>query len=190
MKKYNILGLAIVASLGLMTSAAFAADTDLDASIVTRQAITLTEVSNLDFGTVDYAAVHSGSVILGTNGIVSVTGSGLTSKGSPTAGNIQFSGDGSSTVEIACENSAILSDGNGNALALSAVEFSTTGGQAAGAGTPCGGLGIVSDTLDLAINPVATLLVGATLDANINSAANYTTAQAGGNPVTFRVVYQ
>lgn len=193
-KKILTVGIAA----GLMFGAAqnvMAADVDVDASIITRAAISLTKNTDMDFGAVDYDAAHGGSIQLGTDGTVILTGAtGLTlGAAGTTPGDVDVSGDGASTIEISCDTGGTLTDGGANTLTLSSVEFTTAAGGAPGTGTSCAGLGTTPGTVDLAVTATPTILMGGTLDVTGNAiaaAATYSTASAGGDPVTLRVVYQ
>jgi len=190
-----LLGFAVGLAVGLASTASYATDQDVDATIQTRAAITLVKNTDMDFGIVDYAAVHSGSIQLGTNGTPVLSGAtGLTlSGGTPTAGDVDVSGDGASIIEISCETGGTLTDGGANTLTLSATEFTTGAGGAPGTGTACAGLGTTPGTVDLSVTATPTILMGGTLDTTadaIDVSATYSTASAGGNPVTLRVVYQ
>ena len=181
--------LALVSAVGT----AQATDVDVDASITTRAAISLTKNTDMAFGNVDYAATHGGSIQLGTDGSVGLSGAtGLTlSGGTTTAGDIDVSGDGASVVEISCETGGVLAETGGNTLTLSAVEYTTGAGTTPGGATACAGLGTTPSTVDLS----STVLMGGTIDVTGNAIAasgTYTTTDTGngGDPVTLRVVYQ
>lgn len=190
--------LALGLSAGLLISSAhsvMAADVDIDASIITKAAISLTKNTDMDFGDIEYDAVHSGSIQLGTDGTVILTGTaGLTlGAAGTTAGDVDISGDGANVIEISCETGGTLTDGGANTLTLSAVEFTTGAGGVPGTGTACAGLGTTPGTVDLAVTAAPTVLMGGTLNTTadaIDVDATYDTASAGGDPVTLRVVYQ
>ena len=195
---YNKKLLALSVAAGLLIGSAQAvnaADVDVDASIITKAAIALTKNTDMDFGDVEYAAVHSGSIQLGPDGNVILTGAtGLTlGAAATTAGDVDVSGDGNSIIEISCETGGTLTEGGANTLTLSAVEFTTGAGGAPGTGTACAGLGTSPGTVDLSVTATPTILMGGTLDVTadpIDVSATYDTAAAGGDPVTLRVVYQ
>jgi len=193
-KKILTLGVAA----GLMFAAANtakAADVDVDASIITKAAISLTKNADMDFGDVEFDATHGGTIELGTDGTVDVSGAtGITAGAAATAaGDVSVSGDGASVIEISCDTGGTLTDGGANSLTLSAVEFTTGAGGAPGTGTACAGLGTTPGTVDLSVTASPTILMGGTIDVTgdaIAASATYDTASAGGDPVTLRVVYQ
>ena len=177
--------------------AAFATDMDIDAVIQTRAAITLSKISDMNFGIVEYDTAHSGQIQLATDNGVSLSGSssGLTLPGGITssAAKVDVSGDSQSTVEISCDSAGTLSDGDAHTLALQNVELAIDSGTSYGSGTPCAGVGVTSAAVDLATNPSPTILLGGAVDAGPNSitvSSAFSTANAGGNPVKLRVVYQ
>ena len=192
----KLLSLGLVAGLLVGTAqVATAADIDVDASIQTQAALSLTKNTDMDFGLVEFDAAHSGEIQLGTNGTVTLTGaSGLTlGTAATTAGDVDVSGDAASVIEISCDAGGTLTDGGSNTLTLSDVEIAIDTGAAAGSGTACAGLTTVSTTVDLSSTATPKILMGGTLDVGadaIDGTFTYDTAAAGGDPVTLRVVYQ
>lgn len=150
----------------------------------------------MNFGAVDFDPIHTGSIQLGTNGSVTLGGgaSGLNlNGGTPTAGDVTIGGDGQSMIEISCENTGILGGAGASTLNLSNVQFSIDVGQSFGGATSCAGLGNSPATIDLSVNAAPQILFGAALDVSgsaISTSGSYSTAAAGGDPVTMRVVYQ
>jgi hypothetical protein len=182
--------------ISLFASYSYAANIDVDASIQTRVAISLAVSKNMDFGTVDYEPVHTGTVQLATNDTVTLGGgsSGITvSGGSPAAAIVNLGGDGASIVEVSCEDGGLLTDGGANNLTLQNTEYSIDTGVAFGSGISCSGLGVSPTSIDLSANPTPKILLGGEIDVSgsaINVSAIYGTFNAGGNPMTVRVVYQ
>ena len=167
----------------------------VDAAMQTRRAISLTKNFDMAFGDLDYEAIHSGQVQLGTDGTaaLSVAAVGLTLAGTPAAGDVDVSGNNTSTIEISCDAGGTLTDGGGNSLTLQNVEIAIDTGVAFGAGTACAGVGTVSTTVDLSLNNTPKILMGGEIDTGVSaitSDATYSTANAAGSPVTLRVVYQ
>ena len=176
-------------------SAGFAADMAVHASLNTRKAISLAKTQDMNFGTIEYDAVHTGQIILGTDGSVSLggAGNGILLGGTAKAGQIGISGDNKSIIEISCSGVGSLSDGFGQSLPLTAVEYAIDNGVAGVAGTACNGLGIAPSLIDLSAQSTPEILMGGTVDVGssaITNDANFSTANAGGSPVTLRVVYQ
>lgn len=184
------------AALLLWGPAAYALDTNVGAAVKMRQVISATKGQDLNFGQVDYEPSHSGAIQLGTDGNIQL-GSGTfgisLNGGTPTAGDITLSGDGQSTIEISCENNGVLTAGGANTLNLQNVEFAVDAGQAFGSGTQCAGLAAPAAAIDLASNNTPKILIGGALNVASNaitSSNTYSTTNAGGDPVTMRVVYQ
>ena len=185
------------AAVGLVMSSAHsvnAADQDVDASLQTRQALSLSKTSDMDFGIVDYDATNSGTIRLGTNGNVSLNAStGLNlSGGTTTAGSIVVGGDGSSVVEVSCSVGGVLSDGAGNLLTLQNTEFTIDTTAPFSGGTGCAGLGTTPTSVSLSVNPAPVVYLGGEIDTGtgIVNSATYSTTNPGGSAATVRVVYQ
>ncbi len=193
-KKSLLLTTALAVTVGLASFAAQAAEVEVDATLNARAAISLTKVSDMDFGLIDYASTHAGDIRLGTNGTVSTAGTtGLVAGGAPTAAAVTVSGDGASTVDVSCDTGATLEATGGDQLTLSATEVSTAaGGVAPGAGNACAGVGLASQTIDLSATPNPTILMGGTINVDgdaISENGVYSTTTAGSS-VTLSVVYQ
>ena len=189
-------GIAINIMLSSFLVSANAADIWIDGGIVTRAVVSATKGQDMDFGYVDYDPIHAGQIQLGTDGSVQLGGgaSGVSlNGGTPTAGDITLSGDGQSTIQISCESSGVLGAGGVSTLNLQNVEFAIDTGQVYGSGTPCAGLSSSSATIDLASNNAPQIFFGGALDLSGNAITrsdHYSTANAGGDPVTVRIVYQ
>lgn len=198
-KKFRFLALSLTAlSVGAgLLAPAFATDEVIDATIEARAAIAITPVTDMDFGIVDFAAVHSGTITLGTNGTAALAGAtGLALSGATTAGVVTVTGDGASTVDISCETGGTLTDGvANNTLTLGATEIVIGAGAAFGGGTACAGLGTPSLTNDFGTTANPTIRMGASIDTtadDIDGTAVYATDGGGAadNPVTLRITYQ
>jgi len=150
----------------------------------------------MNFGDVDYDTIHSGAIELGTNGTVQLASgsAGINlNGGAPSAGDLTISGDGQSTIQISCESAGVLGASGGHALTLQNVEFAIDTGRTYGAGTSCSGLASPGASIDLASNTSPQIFFGGALDVSgnaISHSGNYSTTNAGGDPVTVRVVYQ
>jgi len=194
LKKKLLFGVALGLALGFSVHTSVqAADQDVDASLVTRAAISLTKNADMVFGSVDYDAAHGGVIRLGTDGAVTLVGaSGLAMAGTPGAGDVSISGDGSSAVEVSCEIGGTLGNANtADTLTLSATEIVMNTGVAGGTGTACAGLGAspLVHTLDGTDN----VLIGGSIDVTgsaIATSDSYSTTLGTGDPVTIRVIYQ
>lgn len=160
------------------------------------QTVTLVKNSNLSFGFLDYATVHSGSLRLGTNGVMSIIGgTGLSSDGNTTAGNVTVTTPSSGVVEVKCTTSAKLKNGN-KSLDLINPEIAVNSGVAFGSGSACQGNkknSPAAAVIDLAANPNPNILIGGRIDlpANALVSGTYSTAGGGGSkPLTLTVIIQ
>lgn len=191
--KISILSFVLLLIWG---QAAYALDINVGAAVTMRQVISATKGQDLNFGQVGYEASHGGEIQLGTDGNIQLSGGTFgidLNGGAPTAGDITLSGDGQSTIEISCENSGVLAAGGSNTLNLQNVELAVDSGQAFGSGTQCTGLASPITAIDLASNNAPTILIGGALNVASNaitSTNTYSTANAGGDPVIMRIVYQ
>lgn len=203
MKRNLKLALATVSALAVFAAVdqAQAIDQNIEASIVTRAALAVANVVDMDFGDVEFALAHTGTIRLPTNGTAELVGAtGLTLGGTSNAGSFDVTGDGESFIDIYCETGGTLADDDGNddTLTLSATEIAIDTGVAGGAGNPCGGIAVGVDTpatsVDLSSTANPTILIGGSLDVTadaIDGSYTYSTANATvGDPVTVRVVYQ
>jgi hypothetical protein len=190
MTRFNKLTVALVATTALIASnqAALAADRDIGASANFRGAITFTNVVDMAYGMVEYSAAAANNITLDPNG-GTITCSNTTDYVCPatgTAGSADINGATGQIVNISCETTGIVSDGT-NTIPLNTAKVRING-----ATSTCAGLGTspVSYTM---VAGADTLKVGALLaipSAGILADGAYTTALAGGDPVTVRVVYQ
>lgn len=174
--------------------AAVAADVDVHASAAFRQAPTMSVEQDMNFTpdgqAIEYQAQPTSAdrVQLGTDGSLSATGSAFLPPTTGQAGAVRVSGDDTSAVDISCTNDAALTTSTGAALTLTNLEFAVDQGTSAGNAVACQGLGTVSSTHTL--DGDDQLLVGGELvgDSSLTD-GTYSTANAGGTPATFRVIY-
>lgn len=197
MKKTALfMGTLAVLATSTFAYQAMAATEDVDATLNTRQALSLTKNNDMDFGDVDYEATHTGTIRLGTDGNVALnaaTGLTIPTGSTGNAADIDVSGDNASTIEISCETGGTLADSSSNTLTLQATEVAIDTGVAFGSGSACAGVGTTSTTVDLSANNNPTILIGGEVDLSSNAIATtdtYTSTNAGGDPVTVSVTYQ
>jgi hypothetical protein len=186
---------ALLLPLGL-SSPAEAIDVDIGATLQARAALAVNSRSDMDFGRVDFAGTHHGYVQLGSDGTIelSESSSGLTLDGTTAAGEVRLSGDALSVIQISCETSGTLGDGEGNVLTLMNVEYAVGTGVAFGSGTSCAGLGTSPTLVNLADTPNPRILFGGELDLSdsaITESGSYDAAPAmGGSGYSVRIIYQ
>ena len=143
----------------------------------------------MDFGTIAYTSAAGA-----TNITLAPTDAALTSsdavnystQANGTAGSVDITGTVGQTVEVSCEASGVVSDGT-NTFDLQNVIINLGGSN-----VPCAGLGAAPQvTYPMAasnqLKMGADLVVGA---AGVLASGIYNTSNAGGDPITVRVVYQ
>lgn len=177
--------------IAALTVSAHAADEDVGAAVIFRQAIALSNVVDMDFGTIDYTASAAATTITlaAADGALSSTDAvNYTTAANGTVGSIDVSGEVGEVIEISCEATGAVSDGS-NSLTLNNVIVRVNGGD-----TTCAGLGTSPATHTVDATPAnnqlslgADLVVGG---GGIAASGTYNTTNAGGDPITVRVVYQ
>jgi len=177
--------------------AAMALDVDTNASIGAFSALSITKTADMNFGNVSYETPHSGSIFLGTDGVVILRGSSglfLESNAPTNAGAVVVTGDtGGSVIDISCQRNGTMTDGAGNSLRVQRAEIAISTGVPARSGTRCLGLNNIILTVDTNVDPVPMILMGGRINTNndaIDGDLEYNTLNAGGSPVRLRVVYQ
>jgi hypothetical protein len=198
MKRLNLLKIAAAAAL--VPAAVWAIDQDITATASFRQALTVAETQILDFDAtgprLEFTGVPDTSVIrVFTDSSYNLTGAFfLPPVGTATAGILTFTGTPAETVNIACDDTAILAEGGGGTIVLSAIEIDMTGGVGVNA-TDCNVAGItfpVVDPFTIPVGGTQDIHIGGRIVANSGSGvigAAYSTATAGGNPITIRILY-
>lgn len=190
-KNRKFLMLASAAAVVLPVTVVHAVSTNIDATAVFLNAITLTP-TNMDFGTIEFSAAPGAPadvVTLATDG--TLTGGGVFSPtaGTGTPGLVTITATDTYTLEIECDATATLSNGAGADIQLDNINFVDTLG---GAGTCAGINGTADDTM--VFNGVTnnTLTFGGRLDGSTVTAfvaGSYSTA-TGGDDIQVQVVYQ
>lgn len=182
--KKLLLTTTMALTLGLISHTASATDVSIPATVTTRAAVSFGTPTAIDFGTIDYATTHTGSITVSTAGVGSFNSPvGVSQSGTPAAGSVSVTGDGVSVIQISCGTTGTLSDGT-NTLALTAVlvKFNAT------ADTTCAGLGTTPDSRTL--TGTDSIKIGGTLALGTIASNNvYNTTKASGVPVTLRVIY-
>lgn len=119
--KGAVLG-AIVAAIGVTSTAAQAASTTATAKARILRQITLTNTSDLEFATIVSGAT-AGSVAVSTAGTRTCP-TALTCTGTTTAANFNIQGTNNAVVLIGGDNSVSLSNGSGGTMSAS-LDYST-----------------------------------------------------------------
>ena len=184
MKKILTLLTPMAAVLPLLLSAQEQAD--VGAEVLIREAILIQNVSNIDYGILEYdPADAGGDIVIDPDGAVSVGTTGYSAAGNPTAGSLDIVAVSGESLSISCTATATLalSSDQTELLQLSAVQYKLNGAL-----LTCG-VGATS----VASQGTDTLNVGATLtvaSGGTASSGSYSTSNTGGSPMTFTVTYQ
>ena len=125
--------------------------------------VTINYLADMDFGAVDFSTPYSGSVRLGTDGNVNVTGSGLVLSENGNAGQIQVDMPNTGTVEVKCANAGQLVGSGATSLSITNTEIALNTGVGFGLATACQGAGggdpvALSLDMDSLVDPI--LLIG------------------------------
>jgi hypothetical protein len=173
-----------------------ATDMDIDATMTASAAVTVAKNADLDFGGIDFITAHLGTVELGPDGNAALGGgsTNLTLTGTPVAGEMAITSS-AGVIEVTCDATATIGDGSTD-LTLTTVKWDTSAATYGAATNTCGGLGAGAVTIDTAVSNDPTIYVGAELTIG-NNALNgssgstaFDTSTGGGDPVTFRFVFQ
>ncbi len=187
---------AAIALSTVISGNALAVTQDVGASVTTHGAISVSNVQDMNFGHIDYDASNpQGVVRIGTNGTTILTnnaGGGLVLSGTTNAGSFDIASDGTA-VEVSCDTNAVLANNNGDVLTFVAPLITDGAGDAPDIGTSCQGIGsnplIASGITSIKLG--GQLAIGSSLGGSSDiKGGTYSTANAGGSPITVSVVYQ
>ncbi len=193
-----LLGAAICGASALSFMTAHATDIDVTATLTASAAVTVANNANMDFGGLDFANLHSGTLQLGPDGNAALTGdTALTVTGSAANGELAVTSS-TGTIDVTCDATGTISDGAGGGadLTIASVVWDVTQTTFGAASNTCGGLGTGAVSLDTGASNDPTLYIGASLtitsnDLNGSSGSTaFNTANTGGDPITFRLVFQ
>lgn len=196
MFKINIFTFIFCLALSSNTlSTSYAADYNIDASIITNAALSVQVTEDLNFGDVFFNPDHKGQILLGTNGKVFISSDtkGLTLSGATNAATIEVGGHDDQVIEISCDKEAALATKDAEVIMLTDTEIMINQPGNFGAGTSCNGLSSNPKVVDLSQNTAPTIFMGAALNIEENSfnrSEFYDSTNAGGKPVSLRIVYK
>ncbi len=189
----NTLVCATIALSTIISSNAQAATQDVGASLTAHGAIAFSNVQDISFGHIDYDVIHKGSLRLGTDGNIKLVGDeGLVLSGSASSGSMTVSSDGT-TVEISCDQDATLTNANGDTIGLNHAIITNGVGVDFEVAKRCADIGnqpLVDSTGIVNLKFGGALTIGTALGGNNLTGGTYSTANAGGSPITVSVVYQ
>lgn len=156
--------------------------------------VVLSKGDDIDFGFLEFDVTHSGTLQLGTNGVLNVTGTGLASDLATSSGVVTVTAPATGIVEVRCTNTGKLKNGN-SSLDLTGVEIAVNTGLPFGSGSACQGTRNNDPTaavIDLAATPTPNILIGGQMSVPANSlnAGTYTSATGGGSAITLAITIQ
>ena len=191
-----LLAAALLGTATLGLAPAHATDIDVDATMTASAAVTVVKNADLDFAGIDFVAAHSGTVELGPDGNAALGGGSvnLTLTGTPTAAELAVT-SAAGIIDITCDATGVIGDGTTD-LTMTTVVWDTSATTYAGASNTCAGLGAGTVSIDTGVTNNPTLFIGAelTIGANVltgsSGAVPFDTSTGGGDPITFRLVFQ
>lgn len=158
--------------------------------------VTISSISDMDFGLIEFAASHNGSIRLGTNGDVTVTGSGMVSDMSGAAGQVRVLTPNTGLVEVKCSTSGQLFDATATTLTITNIEIAVNTGVAFSSGIACDGTNpadSVVTVLDMDVLSDPDIFLGGDISVSgpltLPTDKVYSTS-GGGTPVTISLVVQ
>lgn len=188
--KKNLLGVVVVA-LCFVAIKAKTEQVDIESSATFQSALTLTNPIPMAYGIIQFSDSAAGNIDMGTNASIIYT-DGYSGGSMGAAGSVTINGTTGEIVDISCITVATLSDGT-NTMPITSAEINIASGVAFGSGIACAGLGIASMAHTISATPTNNnILLGARIDGSTSPVASgaYSTANAGGSPLTIRVIYQ
>lgn len=189
----KILGLAAIAVA--LPMSVMAATTTIEATATFREAITLGNEVDMDFGQIDFTGTPAGgdTVTMAPDGTLTPAGN-FSSAATGTAGSVEIvTGTDGLTVDVQCDTTATLTDGAGASIQVTGVTVAAEDNL--GAPATCNGIGntVLSFALDNSGGTRDEVKLGGVLDGNTATAfvgGSYSTANASGDNIQIDIVYQ
>lgn len=181
-----------------ITQAKAVDNADVEASVETRTAISVVKTADIDFGRLDVEiATQAATLILDpTSGAIAGASATVVPSGTPLAGRVTITADGASNVDIICNASATLINGNADTLTMSDVRVEAISGgtyvSTICTGAAQGITAVTDDEIVLGVGGTLALVAGGNeVKAGSFLGVNaYDTATGAGVPVNIRAVYQ
>lgn len=155
---------------------------------------TLSVISNMNFGSIEYAAPKlKGSINIGTNGTVTY-GTNTTGSGLGTSGKVQMSAPVGTVAGIRCTKNATIAHSGGSSISTNnvAIRVGSTGPY--GSGTNCrANLNKNTITHTITATPAQNVVyIAAQLNSNnvTVTGGTYSSSISGGVPILIRVIFQ
>ncbi len=158
--------------------------------------VSVSSLTDMDFGAIDFAGAYSGSIRLGTNGDVTVTGFGLVVANEGNAGSIRIDTPDTGIVEVKCTTTGELVGASATSLTITNVEIAMNSGTVFGAASQCVGTGAGDASaidVDMDAFPDAIILIGGEISIlgliSLPSDRHYNTGGSG-TPISLSLVVQ
>ncbi len=152
----------------------------------------------MGFGTVTFDTTHNGNLQLGTNGILQITGIGMTSGNDAQAGHVVITSPDTGLIEVKCETTGKLADPPATTLDIINTEIVLDTPQPFGSGDPCQGTknnDPVVLLIDLAASVDPDIFIGGEVEVlgplTFPADRSYETTGGGGaKPIVLSIVVQ
>ncbi len=157
---------------------------------------TINLIASADFGSFDFDTTYNAQLKLGTDGNITISGSGIVSNGGEIAGHIRITLPNTGIVEIKCPTQATLTDPTATTLTIQNIEIAVNTGVAFGSGITClgsGGGDPVTTTIDMDALPDPDVFIGGEIDISsaITLPADHVYNTTGtGTPITLSIIVQ
>ena len=170
----------------IMTVPVLAEQADVDVDVSLRQAITISNVTDLEFGTLEYdTSDNGGTISMSTSGTINVGSTGYVASGSSGAASLDIAANSGENIIVTCSSGATLArlGSPSSTLSISTVsyKFGSTDYNCDGNGD----LMVSSGTDSLSIGVQLVVPNGVSAEDG-----DYSTSNSGGSPITFTVTYQ
>lgn len=169
----------------LLSSNLYALNTNLDVNVILEQALGVSSVNHMSFGTLSYNAnSQGGSITLSALGAIDMKQSGYTQVSAGNHASFTLSSIPNSSVRITCSATALLTDGNNNTINLNNINYQFGGGNytCSNQATNVTSNNSGSNQIKVGGEMVLPSYAQAT-------PSTYSTSNAGGSDISFVIVY-
>lgn len=102
---------------------------------------TLAVNADMDWGSIEFDSGYRADLQMGTNGNLSVNGTGVVHYGASQPGIVTITGSTQETLEVRCRSTVKLNTGGGKEIKVTRSELAVDTPVAYGAGSRCNGIG-------------------------------------------------
>lgn len=174
----------------LLPQSIFAEDTDIDSRTRFLDAISINKISDASFGTISFTNNNFGVFALNeeTSAIICSNTTDYTCPPTGIRGEFTVSGTAGETIDIFCDNTGLMTN-NSSSIAITASSF-RVGSISANCDGPTNSAHehiLTNDVEDSRFFTGHALFVFA---GNLNDQGIYSTANEGGDPINFNIVYR